>query len=211
VGQFEKAKNIGEKIDDQELREEIINFLIYRTSLDFIEKDKFKEADELLEKNSNQIQKAATLVVGGQKFISDKDFTQAKEWLYKAEKSFKKNKTSDEDWINIGFGIASGYARFEPFEAIKILEESSKLITKDTKNYNRNNAPLAIGFSGLIFSDFTNGTKNFSIDSAVISIPKENFEDVLSALNKIENPQAKGLAIIKLSRSMLKKINIKNV
>lgn len=205
--EFEKAKNIAEKIEDKELREEISNFLIYRTSLDFIQKDKFDEADKLLQKNSNQIQKAAILVVGGQKFVVNKDFTQAQYWLYQAEKLFKKNKSSDEDWINIGFGITTAYAKVDDFEAIRMLGESGKLINKDAEKYNSNNAPLAIGFSGLTYSNFTHGTNGFSLDSAVNSFPKEKIEDVLEATNSISNPKAKGLAVVTISRKNLKKVN----
>ncbi len=206
--QFEKAENVAEHIDDKELREQIINFLIYRTSLDLIKNDKFDDAGKSVLKNSEPRQRAVILIVGGQKLADRKDFFQARGWLSDAEKLFEKNKSSDEDWINIGFGLVSAYAQFENSEAAQILNQSGKLIEEDSKYYNRDKAPLAIGFSGLDFSDFTYDSKNFSLDSAIKSFPKENFEDVLSALGEIKNPQAKGQGILILSRKYLKKTNL---
>lgn len=206
VGQFEKAKSVAEHIDDKELREQIINFLIYRTSLDLIKTGNLDDARKLADKNSESRQKAAILVVGGQKLTEQKDFFQAQDWLSEAQKLFEKNKSSDEDWINIGFGLAAGYAQFNTIEATQILVKSGKLIKEDSTNYNRDKAPLGVGFSGLNFSDFTFGTKNFSLDSTIKFFPKENFEDVLSALKEIKNPQAKGQSILTLSQKNLKTV-----
>lgn len=203
--QFEKAKSIAEKIDDKELREQIINFLIYRTSLKFIKTDNFDDAYKLLQKNGETRQKAAILIVGGQKMIELKDFQQARDWLLEAQKLFDKNKTADEDWINLGFGLASSYARFDKIEAVRVLEQSGKLIKKDSAKYNNDKAPLAIGFSGLDFSDFTFDTKNFSFNSAIKSFEKDSFENVLSALNEVNNPLAKGQGILALSQKNLVK------
>lgn len=205
--EFEKAKNVAEHIDEKELREQITDFLIYRTSLDLIKNNNFEEARKLTQKNSEPRQKAAALVVGGQKLAEQKDFFQAQDWLLEAQKLFEKNKSSNENWINIGFGLVSAYAQFDKSEAAQILDKSAKLIKEDSKNYNRDKAPLAIGFSGLEFSDFTLGSKNFSLESAVKSFPEENFEDVLSALTEIKKSQAKGQGILILSRKNLKKIN----
>lgn len=206
--QFEKAKSIAEKIEDKQLREQIVNFLIFRTSLDLISKDRLSEADKLLQKNSEPIQKAVSLIIGGQKLIERKDFTQARDWTLEAEKLFDKNNTNDEDWTNIGFGLIYLYSRYDKIAALKILDKSGKLIANDSTTYNRDKSPDAFGFSGLNFSDFTSATKNFSLNSAIKSFAKENFEDVLLSTNEIKNPQAKGQAILILAAKNLEKPKI---
>lgn len=205
AGQFEKVKNAAEKIDDKELREQILNFLLYKASLNLIKVNNLDEAYKLLQKNSEPRQKAAILIVGGQTLIKQKDFIQAQNWLYDAQKLFDKHKSSNEDWINIGFGLVNGYALFDEIEALKILRTTVKLIEENSKNYNRDKAPLAVKFSGLDFSDFTFGTKNFGLNSAIKSFSKQSFEDVLSALKDLKNPQAKGEGILLLSRKNLEK------
>ncbi|MGI9055831.1 MAG: hypothetical protein ACR2F2_08530 [Pyrinomonadaceae bacterium] len=206
--QFEKAKSIAEKIDDKELRTQIINFLIFRTSLDLIKKDRLSEAYKISQKNSEPIHQSVVLIVGGQKLIERKDYLPAREWILEAEKMFDKNNTNNEDWANIGFGLATSYSHFDKISALKILEKSGKLITKDSINYNRDKSPDAFGFSGLNFSDFTVNTKEFSLNSAIKSFPKENFEDVLLAVNEIKNLQAKGLAIVVLAEKNLQQPQI---
>lgn len=203
--QFEKAKNVAENIDDKELRGQIVDFLIYKASLNLIKNRRLDEAYKLQQKDNEARHRAVILIVGGQKFVGQKDFVSARDWLLEAGKLFEKNKTADEDWINIGLGLANAYAEIDKIEALKILDSSIKLTKEDSKNYNRDHAPLAIGFSGFTFSDFTLDTKNFSLDSAVKSFPKENFEDVLLSLNGAVNPQAKGQGILVLSRKHLEK------
>jgi hypothetical protein len=203
--QFEKAKNISEKIVDKELRSQITNFLIYRTSLKLIKTGGFNEAYKLLQKNSEPRQKAAILIVGGQKMTEGKDFSQTRDWLLEAQRLFDKNKSDHEDWVNLGFGLSAAYAQFDKTEAIRIFEKSGKLIKQDSAKYNSDKAPLAIGFSGLDFTDFTTDTKKFSPNSAINSFNKDNFEEVFSVLNELDNRESKGQGILIWSRKNLVK------
>lgn len=203
--QFEKAKGISEKIEDKELREQISNFLIYRASFDLINKNQLDDAYNLLKKHAEPRQKAAALILGAQKLIEQKDIQQAGEWLLEAYKLFEKNKGSDDDWINIGFGLSSAYSEIDLLEAVNAFEVSTKLIKENSKNYDDDKAPLAVNFSGINYSDFTFGTRKFSLSSAIQSFPKDVFEDVFSALDKMRNPLAKGQGIITLSRKNLAK------
>lgn len=204
VGLFDLAKSIAEKIDDKELREQIVNFLIYRRSLHLIKTNDLGQAYKLLQKSSEPRHKASSLVIGAQKFIEQKDLIESRSWLNEAQNLFEKNKSADEDWINIGFALTSSYAQFDRVEGIKQLEATTKLLNKETNSYNRDKAPLASGFSGLDFSDFTSGTKNFSLNSAINSFSKNEFNEVVSSLNETKNLQAKGEAILVLCRKNLK-------
>jgi hypothetical protein len=202
--QYEKAISISGHIDDQELRRQLLNFLIYRASVHLIKNDLLNEAHKLLQKDEEPRHRAAILIVGGQKLVDKKDFLEARNWLNEAHKLFEKNRSDHEDWINIGFGLVESYARFDSIYASRQLDSTIKLIDKSHKAYNRDNAPLAINFSGLNFSDFTLGTKNFSLSSAVNAFSKEEFEAVLSSIETIVNFQAKGQATLLLCRKHMK-------
>lgn len=206
---FELAKSVAEKIDDKELREQILNFLSYRMSLYLIKTDNVDQAYKLLQKNSEHRQKASGLVIGAQRLVEQKDILAARGWLNEAQRLFEKNKAVDEDWINIGFALTAGFAEFDKIDGLKQLEATTKLLNKETNAYNRDKAPLANGFTGLNFSDFTAGTKNFSLNSAVNSFSINEFEGIISSLSESKNFMAKGEAILVLCRRNLKvaKIN----
>ncbi len=208
VGVFELAKSIAEKIDDKHLREQISNFLSYRMSLHLIKTNNVDQAYKLLQKNSEPRQKASGLIIGGEKLIQQKDLLEARGWLNEAQKLFEKNKAIDEDWINIGFALTAGFAQFDKIDGLKQLAATTKLLNKETNAYNRDKAPLANGFTGLNFSDFTAGTKNFSLNSAINSFSKNEFDDIITSLNESKNLLAKGEAILVLSRRNLKAAKI---
>lgn len=201
---FELAKSIGEKIDDKILREQIVNFLIYRRSFYLINADDLSQAYKLLQKSSEPRQRASSMLVGAQRLIGQKNVIESRIWLNEAQNLFERNKTADADWINIGFALAAAYAELDTADAIRQLEATNKLLNKETDLYNRDTAPLASGFSGLEFSDFTTGTKNFSLNSAINSFSKNEFDEVILSLSETKNFQAKGEAILVLCRKNLK-------
>ncbi len=64
-------------------------------------------------------------------------------------------------------------------------------------------APAVKRFSGLTFSDFTGGTKGFGLESAMAAFKPNQFENVLSVLSRISQPEARGLATLALCRKYL--------
>lgn len=202
--QHEKAISIADHIDDKELRQQILNFLIYRASLHLINRDRLAEAYKLAQKDEEPRHRASILIVGGQKFSEKKNFIDARNWLNEAHKLFEKNRQSHEDWINIGFGLVWAYAQFDKIDASRQLDSTVKLIDKLNKSYSRENAPLGLNFSGLTFSDFTSNTKHFSLNSAVDAFGKEEFDSLLASIETIPNGQAKGEATLFLCRKHIK-------
>ena len=202
--QFEKAYGLTDKIRDKNLNEQIADFLIYRASLNKIKNDNFDNAYKLLQKNTEPRQKASSLIVGGQKLIEQKNLLEARDWLNEAQKIFEKYKNTDEDWINIGFGLTSTLAKFDKTEALKQFEATAKIIKPESRNYNLDNAPLAVNFSGLDFSDFTVSTNGFGLNSAIKTFTRQEFENVLTTLDSLLNQPAKGQSIVFICKANLK-------
>ena len=204
---FERGKSIASKIQDEQLNEQITNFVIYRKTFDEIGKNELDSAYKILGKNSNPKQKAASLVYGAGKLKEQKDSVQTNYWLSDAAKLFAKAEKSDEDWIKIGFGLANAYADVDKTEASKIFARTAKLLDQTTNlDISSDYAPLANGFSGITFINFTYDAKGFGLKSAINSFSAEDFEDVLASLKTIENPKIKGFGILELSDGYLKKM-----
>ena len=204
---FERGKSIASKIEDKQLKEQITNFVIYRKTFDEIGKNELDTAYKILGKNSNPKQKAASLVYGARKLKEQKDNVQTNYWLSDAAKLFAKAKIADEDWIKIGFGLANTYADVDKIEASKIFARTAKLLDQTTNlDISADYAPLANGFSGIEFINFTYDAKGFGLKSAINSFSTEDFEDVLASLKTIENPKIKGFGILELSDGYLKKM-----
>ncbi len=204
---FERGKSIASKIEDEQLQMQITNFVIYRKTFDEIGKNELDSAYKILGKNSNAKQKAASLIYGAAKLKENKDQVQLNYWLSDAAKLFAKAEKSDEDWIKIGFGLANAYADVDKIESLKIFAQTAKLIDAAANlDISNEYAPLANGFSGIEFINFTFGAKGFGLKSAIAAYSVEDFEDVLASLKTIENPKTKGFGILELSDGYLKKL-----
>lgn len=201
---FERGKFIAGKIQDKELREQVINLVIYRKTLDEIKLDNLDSAYKILSKNSNSKQKAASLIVGANKLKKGKDTVQLNYWLSDAEKLFRKAEKSDVDWIKIGFGLTKAYAEVNKIESSDIFGKTAKLFDEKTKvEIGDDDAPLASGFSGIEFINFLNSTQGFSLKTAISTFSRDDFEDALSSLQAMKNPKTKGFGILALSEKYL--------
>ncbi len=206
VENYQRGWDLAGKIDSAVLRDNLRNWLTYRVSLHFIRQNNLDRAYELIAKNNDHAQRAASLVVGAQKLISAKDLTRAGQWLAEA-RSLVRKAEADEDSVHVTLGIVSAFGKFDRVIAFEVLSEAVRLIEKTNLGpADHDRVPLIKRFSGLETSDFTYGTEGFSLRSAIGAFGPEQFEDVLGMVNRIRGPELHGLAILELSRKYLKSV-----
>ena len=205
VQNYSRGWDLAGKIDDGKLRDNLKNWLTYRATLHFVSQNNLDKAYELAAKNSDAIQKAASLVVGAQQLIKTKDTTRASQWLVEA-RSLVRKVDPDETSVHVAFGIVSAFAKIDRVIAFDVLSEAVRQLGKTTlSSADEDRAPLLKRFSGFDSSaDFTYGTEGFSLRAAIGAFGPEQFEDVLAIVNRITPAELHGLAIIELSKKYLK-------
>jgi hypothetical protein len=193
------------RIDDKDLREGVRSWLIYRATLHFIRSGDLDVAYRLNAKNDDVAQRAISLVVGAQRLVKDKDTIRANEWLREAGALAKKAEAND-GVARIALGIASTYGQFDTQSALSWLPFSVKFINKtSTASLNDDHAPRFKRISGVTpIADVASDTHGFSLQSAVNVFPADQFEQVLSVLNDLTSPEARGVAVLTLCRNFLK-------
>jgi len=206
VDQYQRGWNLAAKIDDQSLRDDVRDWLTYRATLHFISLNDLERAYELAAKNTDPLQRAASLVVGAQKLIKAKDPNRAAEWLSEARRLLRKVEP-DENCVRIAFGIVTAYGRFDRDLAFDGLSEAVQLVNKSNRDLkDEDRAPLVQKFSGLeAAADFVYGTEGFSLKAAISSFEPDVFEETLAAINKITGAELRGLATMELCRNYLKR------
>lgn len=205
AARYERGWSVAGNIQDEQLRSDLRNWLTYRATLHFLGAGDFDRAYQLLSKNSEQAQRAASLVVGAQRLVKAKDLTRARDWLQEAQALLKKAET-DENWTRISLGIVTAYGQFDKWGALDALNDCVKLMGRfpvETSADER--APLIKKFSVKTISDITFGTSGFGWRAAAGVFAPEQFEQVLDVLAKIESPEARGVAIVALCRKLLSK------
>ena len=205
VQNYPRGWDLADKIDDRSLRDNLKNWLTYRASLYFVTLNNLDKAYELAAKNTDPIQRAASLVVGAQQLVKNKNTTRASQWLVEA-RSLVRKVDPDENSVHVAFGIVSAFAKVDRVTAFDVLSEAVRQMGKTTFGpADEDRAPLLKRFSGFdSLADFTYGTEGFSLRAAICAFGPEQFEDVLGVVNRITPPELHGLAIIELSKKYLK-------
>jgi hypothetical protein len=211
---YERGLSLAGKIDDKNLRGGVRSWLIYRAVLHLISSGNLEEAHRLNLKNDDLAQRAVCFVVGAQRLVKDNDNVRAGEWLREAGVLVKRIEP-DPGVGRIALGIVSTYGRFDTQAALEWLVVAVKLIrntpgpSSNDSSLETDQAPSLKRVSGITpISDFTSKTAGFSLQSAVAVFPPDQFEEVLSVLNEIASPEARGLALLTLCRTFLKTARI---
>ncbi len=200
---YQRGWDIATKIDDDRLRANVRNCLVYRGALYFLTHNDTEKAYQLIAKNTDAIQRAASLVVGAQRLLAAKDTVRASEWLNEARVSIRKTEP-EEGAARVAFGVVSVYGKFDSIMAFDALSEAVRILNK-TKltSIDQDRVPLLTRFSGFDVADFTYGTEGFSLKSAINVFGPKEFEDVLTSINKISAPDLRGVAVLELCRKYL--------
>jgi hypothetical protein len=201
---YSKGWDIAGKIDDDTLRDDLRNWLTYRATLYFIGANNLDRAYELASKNSNPAQRAASLVVGAQKLIKTKETDRATQWLEESRSLIRRGDPNENN-LRIAFGVVSAYGRFDNPTAFAALSDAINLMGKvDLQAGDEDRAPPVKNFAGFEMPDFTYGTDGFSLKSAIAVFSPDLFDDVLAVINRIKQPETRGVATLDLCRGYLK-------
>lgn len=205
VEKYIRGWDLANKIEDRSLRDNVGNWLTYRAALHSIKVNNLERAYELAGKNSDPIQRAASLIVGAQGLIKAKDTTRAGQWLHEARSLIRKVEP-DEDSVHVSFGISSAFGQFDKVTAFEVFSEAVRQLGKVTLGRrDEDRAPSVTRFSGLETpAVFTYGTEGFSLRAAIDAFGPEQFEDVLGIVNRIPQPDLHGVAIMTLCRKYLR-------
>jgi hypothetical protein len=205
VERYERGLQLAGKIDDENLRDGVRSWLLYRAVLHFIASGNLDEAHRLNLKNDDAATQAVCLVVGAQSLVKSKDTYRASEWLREAVALLNRSEPN-ERVTRTALGIAATYGGFDTQAALDSLVYAVKLMRKTPPvSLNDDKAPTLKRISGITpISDFTSDTTGFSLQAAVAVFPPDQFEQVLYVLNDITPQETRGMALLTLCRNFLK-------
>ncbi|HYO90599.1 MAG TPA: hypothetical protein VEQ40_03155, partial [Pyrinomonadaceae bacterium] len=152
---YERGWSLAGSIQDDQLRADLKNWLTYRATLHLIQANDLDRAYQLLSKNGEAAQRAASLVVGAQRLVKAKELTRARDWLQEAQALLKKAEM-DQNWTRITLGIVTTYGQFDKWAALEALNDGVKLMGRfPVEAAADERAPLVKKFSVKTISDIT--------------------------------------------------------
>jgi hypothetical protein len=205
VERYERGLDLAGKIDEENLRDGVRSWLLYRAVLNFIAAGNLDQAHRLNLKNADAATRAVCLVVGAQRLVKDKDTDRAGEWLRQAGAILKRSEPN-EGVARTALGMVATYGRFDTQAALDWLLCAVKLMRKNQPaSLNDDRAPSIKRISGITTtSDFTSNTTGFSLEAAVAALPPDQFDQVLYILNDITPQETRGMALLTLCSNLLK-------
>ncbi len=201
---YERGWRLAGKIQDKRLKSDVTNWIAYRATLHFIQKDNFAMAAELNNKNEDLAQRAVCFVSGAQRLIAAKENSRAEDWLREAGALARKAER-DEHWAKIALGLVGAWGKLDRSAALQALRDAVAVMNKfaDDMIY-ADKGPAIMRFSGVGASDLNSYTRGFGLESALAVFPPEDFDGVYNAVNDLESPEARGTAKLVLCRQVLK-------
>lgn len=200
---YERGWRVADKIKDKGLRDDVTGWLTYRAALSLIKRGELSRA--LAARDEDLAQRAVCLVVGAQRLIGEKNYPGAGEWLGEARALLRKAPL-DENWTKIALGVVAAYGKFDKPSALQALGEAVRVMNQFPTDESRaDGAPPVQRFTGVVTSDITHGTQGFSLGAAVAAFGPQEFESVYGMLPDIEEPVARGEAVLVLCERFLTK------
>jgi hypothetical protein len=201
---YERGWQLAGRIGDKEFRRDVGNWITYRATLHFLEKNDLAKAETLNHKNADAAQRAVCLIVGAQKQVVAKNNPRAREWLSEASDLLKKAEP-DENWTKIALGVVAAYGRFDPMAALDALQDAVKMLNRSPVDAGQTDlAPAIRRFTGIMPAEPTSATSGFGLKSALAGFRAQDFDAVYNALKKVEAPEARGVAIVNACQHFFK-------
>lgn len=202
---YQRGWDIAGRIEDLSLREGVRNWLTFQVTVNLINASNWNRAYDLLAKNTDHLQRAATLVIGAQKLLTAREKDRAAEWLLEARTLVGKADASANS-VRVSLGIVAAYGKIDRVAAFDSLSIAVRVMNKTTAQLtDEDRAPSLKGFSGLDegLVDLTLGTRGFGLSAALESFDRSQFEDALAIISKLSQAEQRGLATMELCRQYL--------
>ncbi|HEY0428720.1 MAG TPA: hypothetical protein VGC76_13145 [Pyrinomonadaceae bacterium] len=217
---YKRGVKIAEKIDDENLREDAVSFLLYRAALYFVQKKEIETAEELAPQ-INETLRRAVVKIGIAQFLlqpkidkkavqAETDFDRQRAFglLSDAERDLKKEDSS-ANLVKIFFGKTSVLAKFDKTQALVSLEETIQKINK-IENFNLKDASAPA--LGLDVSSASSATVfaprvGFGFQDAIEPLIETDFEQAASIVERLAAKEMRGVGRIEIAKLFFQKNN----
>lgn len=207
------GRRIVAKIQENELREQVLSFLVYRTALTKLERGQLDEAINLaLEANPTQralvlITAAQRLATAQSKKIGDQNVNsriQALDLLLDAERILKQCNNSIEE-LHIRLGFIAALAPLDPIRAFNYFNDVVMAINK-TNSFDPTDtsAPRIAGLDSFSAQALLPQVRSgYGIKDALMPLVNSDFESSVHAAGKLSAPTVRGICMLEIAQIIL--------
>ncbi|HEY9405357.1 MAG TPA: hypothetical protein VIQ24_22090 [Pyrinomonadaceae bacterium] len=208
-----RGQRIATKIDDAELRKQVISFLIYRTALHALEKDQIEKAVELASA-ALPLPQAIVLITAAQRLTGERSGKNvskstgsdlhALELLSEAERLLKREDKFN-DTLRVRLGLVAALAAIDATRALAAWTDLIDAINQASSfDPVETSAPRLTNLQGfstqLLLPRIPHG---YGLKDAVTPLARADFESSVSIASKLTVPSVRGLCMMEIAQSIL--------
>jgi hypothetical protein len=214
---YERGKRIAERIDDAELRDDVVSFVLYRAALFLVEQGDTNKASEIAPQIKNGARRAVAKIVISKKLLLAKVKDSAGgATLLARQRAFDMLADIERDLK--GLGPSSDVARIllarsavlgqlDQVQGLVALDQAIEVINKlDEFDFRVGAAPdLGVSVSASSGATVARPRSGFDLRSAIDPLVEGDFEDVVAAVGRLRAKELNGFARLETAKTFLRK------
>lgn len=209
---LERGTKIAARISEDELRKQVVSFLVYRAALSSLEKGQLDKAVELAA-GAVPLQRAVVLITAAQRIgagrVPEGESTQpgrqrALELLSEAGRLLK-GAGHSVDLLRARLGLVVALKRFDTRGALGYLEDVVVDINRaGSFDIVDAGAPRVTGLSDAsAHASLPTIQEGYGLKDIFVSLAREDFDESIYVASKLTTPPARGLCMLEIARSIL--------
>ena len=211
-----RAKRIAEKITDDNLRADVVSFVLYRAALSFVQQDEIDKAVEIVPQISDVLRRAVVKIAIAQRLIASEKAEpgelslkrqRAFDLLVDIDRDLKKEEPS-ANAVKIALGRTAVLAKLDEAQALVSLEQAVQMINKlESFDLRDRTAPdLSLGgTAGTSGATVARPRIGFDLRSAIEPVITANFEQIAAVVERLAPKEASGVARLEVAKLYLQK------
>jgi len=213
---YRRAKSIAEKVSDETLRADAISYVLYRSSLAYVQKKEVEKAVELAPQIANAPRRAIVKIAIAQNAFDDRNSADAETVKLEQQKALdllievERELRKEEPSANVGkilLGRVALISTLDRNQGLVALEQSLQAINKLDQFDLKNSSAPRLGIKGSWRSDSLADTPRigFGFRSAIAPLIATEFENLVNLTDTLKAREVRGLAQLEIARLYLEK------
>lgn len=218
---YKRGKSIAGKIEDENLQEDVISFLLYRATLHFVEKKEIETAEELASQIKESLRRSVAKIAVAQALLQPKTGKKVEQSQidFEKQRAFSmlndvqhdlRNEDATLNLVKTLLGATAVLSKFDKAQGLSTLEQTVQMINKlDKFNLKDASAPkLGIDLSSTSSATVATPRIGFGFASAIEQLVETDFEQIASIVERLAAKEVRGVGRIEAARLFFQKTKI---
>ncbi len=215
---YKRGKSIAGKIEDENLQEDVVSFVLYRAVLHFVKKKELETAEELVPQIKESLRRSVAKIAVAQALLqpkTDKKIEQS-QIVFEKQRAFSllndvqrdlRNEDASLNLVKTLLGATAVSSKFDKAQGLSTLEQSVQMINKlDKFNLKDASAPkLGIDLYSISSATVAAPRIGFGFGSAVEPLIETDFEQVAAIVERLAVKEVRGVGRIEAARLFFQK------